>query len=190
MCQQQNLQRRTQPTPSTQPPTPSPTNAPTTQPPTQNPTDVPTTEPPTPDPTNAPSTKPPTPSPTNVSSTSPTIEVTASPTEAPPTDSPTPNQNSTPTTFAPTEDEKCGIEDQKSKQCGAKSTSNHVETCCPGLICNVNYRCVREENYGCGGKQHLTKECGSNWKKKEQFAPDTCCPGFVCDFSKKRCVLP
>jgi len=142
-----------------------------------SPTKAPTTLPPTSSPTNAP-TLPPTPN--------PTIKVTTSPTKAPTTLPPTPNPTIVPTTFAPTQGGSCAKEDESSKECGAKQSSNNPDTCCPGVICNVNNRCVKEENYGCSGVNTIAKECGSTWIR----AAPVCCPGFVCNFDSRKCVLP
>merc|ERR1712190_220851 len=174
-------------TPPTLYPTKSPTMLPTsspTVPPTSSPTVPPTsspTVPPTPSPTVPPTlspTVPPTSSPTLPSTLSPTIAPTLSPTITL-TEAPTPP----PVTMSPTK--VCAKEGRQSNECGKKGT-NFPAKCCAGLICNTNFKCVKEENYGCAGKNTGCKECGKKWKR----APPVCCPGLVCDFSRQACVLP
>merc|ERR1712157_381081 len=120
--------------------------------------------------------------------TSPTNSpVTIAPTTKPPTPSPTITLTEAPTpppvTMSPTK--VCAKEGRQSNECGKKGT-NYPATCCSGLVCNTNFKCVKEENYGCAGKNTGCKECGKKWKR----APPICCPGLVCNFSKQACVLP
>ena len=76
----------------------------------------------------------------------------------------------------------CAVENKYSQQCGVRKAD--FETCCPGLICNSNKFCVKQENYGCSWKNQVSKECGSGWLS----APDVCCSGFVCNFAERKCV--
>ena len=75
----------------------------------------------------------------------------------------------------------CAPENTDSLECGG---NDEFETCCPGLVCNTNKKCVKEENYGCSWKDQVAKECGSKWKD----APDKCCSDFVCGQDTKKCM--
>jgi len=63
----------------------------------------------------------------------------------------------------------CAKENRQSNECGKKG-SNYPATCCSGLVCNTNFKCVKEENYGCAGKTQDAKNVARNGKEPHLYA--------------------
>jgi len=85
----------------------------------------------------------------------------------------------------------CAVENQIAEQCSANLNSvferkvNHHhhgdrslagDACCPGLVCNDFWKCVKEEHLQCAGSYYAANECGST----AEDAQKNCCAGFIC----------